>query len=365
MSLDKGVQFSLNRITRRALKRCFRDGSLSYLSDNELKIILGYIRDRVPKGNKDISDDVANQVLMEIEIELQRGYIKRSGATDVQVLGSFIKNRVPQTVREILDASGKKYQGVLGMILTKKRKNDNNDRPVIIIKTIFQGSEADRAGLKINDRIIGVGSESAITKRQIWDFLKSIAPGSSSKLIITREGETKTLTVDPRNVAFDAHTEETELLDEHIWAQAVIPDTRVRQIFLDVVREALRSIDNPRARVVLMLTILTEMQPSEIYNISDSDKEQLLLSLEEQIELETDERDLIGDLDPSILKSISNVKTMLHRAKREFVKAVVRIVNEALAGNLIDEDKQTYHTLRRYAIKCQKEHHPADLPTQP
>lgn len=354
MSFDRGFRYSLNKISEEALERCFRDGSLSYLTDSELQNILEYIRHRTPKGPKDISADVANHVLADIEVSLNKGYKKPPMVTYYRALGSLIKVRISRTVGKMLSATGRPNEGILGMTFTMRKRNEKSDNPIITVKSVIIGSEADRAGIKRNDRIIEIGLERVLSKRQAEELLKSKSPGLSFNLTFVRNNENKTVIIDPSDVADDAYIKETELADEAIWYKAIIPSTRERQIYLDIVCKAFRSIKSPISRVVLMLSIFTEMKAKEIYNISLEDKKQLISYLKEEIQLEKDEKKVIDTLNSETLKSSDNVKVMLHRAKRKFIENIILKVDEALVLNPLKSDIQIYNSLKQEAIKAPK-----------
>jgi serine protease Do len=67
----------------------------------------------------------------------------------------------------------------------------------VIVRTVTVGSPAAKAGLAEHDVVLSINGEPVKTK---WDFRRLLIEGTTGgklELAIVREGEEKTLTVDP------------------------------------------------------------------------------------------------------------------------------------------------------------------------
>ncbi|MEZ6066157.1 MAG: PDZ domain-containing protein [Planctomycetaceae bacterium] len=76
-----------------------------------------------------------------------------------------------------------KTPGVLGIKL-----NEDNGPP--LVRGVFEGMGAERAGVKVGDEVLEAGGEQLATKMQLIRLVQEYSPGDELKLRIRRKGET-------------------------------------------------------------------------------------------------------------------------------------------------------------------------------
>ena len=114
-------------------------------------------------------------------------------------IGFSIPSNMAKSVMEQLLKDGKVHRGMLGVniqnITPEMAKSfDLKDNKGVIVSNVRAGSAAEKAGVKRNDIIVGVGGETIEDSNVLRNKIAAAQPGSQIKLKILRDGNEQELT---------------------------------------------------------------------------------------------------------------------------------------------------------------------------
>lgn len=128
----------------------------------------------------------------------------KNSSTEIEGLGFAIPiSDVTGVIQELIQNGRVTSRPVLNVTLQNIEDNniygDTDIEPGVYVVQVIEGGTADRAGLKVGDRVISFDGKEIKSAADVKQVLKQHAIGDQVEIIINRDGKEMSLTVDLQN----------------------------------------------------------------------------------------------------------------------------------------------------------------------